>query len=777
MEQAPQQEVPMAKFLLVFACQFITLFSVFAGGSGNPKAVKADQEIHTKRKENILSKIELLDLPVTKLYWARILLEKGEYWDVAFEILRSLYKDEDTLNETARKKIKKAYRIVGFHVPLKKGWRSFTDGGQHMVRAYFEAQYLINEAIMDMRIIYNKSSTDETKFVKELIQNYFFPGMEDKGEVIYPKRVSYQYDFYALNKKNLEEALIYRADRNPKRTGFSRLFARSSLSYLDGIGQVYDDPFDDFDDFDPNNPPTENPVSSPNNISPSFVDGMIGARSLEDDYSGYSSYQTKFIIRRMIDFVLNIKRELGVSDRIYNRDLEQALLTQAIVEPSSVVLDPQLRMFMEGVKIKFPLLADLGEEEVKESFGEMQKLLGQEGQFQKVSEGLWRLDIKSFSQNERAHRKSHLQLVLEENGDKEKAGRYTLMVISGVSGADLMVTRWLQSLALFIRDYRRIGTTKNWLLKTSVGSMVIKSPTKFLLLTFDFFIEGLARIEMWAKSEGKAVRNGFFVRTVGYAAWFFKSVFTTNRWIKKSKFFSSLLTGVKSNRVVKFLGRTGRSGSLLSVVTGVALLSELAVGAVEYNNAGLAEQKEEVLINTLARSSATVSYLAPYWGWLMMGLDLSQSFTAQPYESGDVFKKFISVAQNIHYKKLARKNKEADLNRVTVYLKEWENLYGLPMQDQQFNTIIKDVESAGEQEEAMAEITQSMSESSLAYLSIIYRAHHSFVWRGHYRYGVYLEKMRSDFNRSKYYFLEARNKLITTPLKAEDLGADPFEEE
>ena len=104
----------------------------------------------------------------SQLYQAQQLLNVRDGGDKAYELLRDLLKNDDSINEVSRKKIQMAansienYRDGNFLTRLLNTKR-FKE------RPYLKARHLLAEAIMDSRVALNESSDSEILFVEKLL--------------------------------------------------------------------------------------------------------------------------------------------------------------------------------------------------------------------------------------------------------------------------------------------------------------------------------------------------------------------------------------------------------------------------------------------------------------------------------------------------------------------------------------------------------------------------------------------------------------------------------
>jgi hypothetical protein len=165
-----------------------------------------------------LESAKLYQTPAAKIYRARVLLEDARFWREAYELLREVVKnDSEQLNPTSLSKVKRAILMIRGYLPAETA-RSILQI-RRLFRPFVQAQYLLNEALMDARIEINAASDSETTLINALLKSYFFPGFESYGEVIYPEPNTYSFDIYAATPQNYPPGRRRRPDgRNRRRS-------------------------------------------------------------------------------------------------------------------------------------------------------------------------------------------------------------------------------------------------------------------------------------------------------------------------------------------------------------------------------------------------------------------------------------------------------------------------------------------------------------------------------------------------------------------------------
>jgi hypothetical protein len=160
----------------------------------------------SQSSQEALSKIQIVRGSIARLYWARVLLEDYERWPKALELVRFVAQNDDSLPSPVLKKLRKVSDIIQDYVPEAYARKFFNF--RHLVRPFLEAQYLINESLMDLRVTINLSEDSEILYIEDLLKSYFFPGQETQGIIEYPKEASYGFDLYALTPVNLAAARL-----------------------------------------------------------------------------------------------------------------------------------------------------------------------------------------------------------------------------------------------------------------------------------------------------------------------------------------------------------------------------------------------------------------------------------------------------------------------------------------------------------------------------------------------------------------------------------------
>ena len=118
-------------------------------------------------EELIVDQAKLYPTAIARIYRARVLLENHENWGEAHELLRSVIRYGDHLPDVAVRKLQQSFDTISWYLP-KSVFRDLTNR-RHLVRPFLETQYLLNEALMDLRIALNTSNDSEILYIEDLL--------------------------------------------------------------------------------------------------------------------------------------------------------------------------------------------------------------------------------------------------------------------------------------------------------------------------------------------------------------------------------------------------------------------------------------------------------------------------------------------------------------------------------------------------------------------------------------------------------------------------------
>ncbi len=685
----------------------------------------------------------------SKIYVAQGLLHDDKSWDVAYEILRDIIKNDETINKVSRKKVKKAASLIR-NYNIQKPILNAINMAQYKSRPYVEAQMYLAEALMDSRLFLNQSYDTEVIFVEKLLKNYFYPLQGDKVTIHYPAPSTYAFNTWAMTKENLEKAQTGVAVENEgffdfldeknsaaskQKSTTSTSSSSSSSNNNSGTPQkgVKKPPF-------VSNPPTTTKFPPTNNSGqyqvPAYGSNKGGTSADQamqnvDDPNA----QDKGIIEdaaEIVDVVvevsdraeelMNIYEEYEKkSDRINNKYLGQSMLVQAIAEPGSVLVDPQLQAFVKGVSIEY----SLGEVDMPKQL-ELEELNDNLGEqiFNGDTMGKVSIDLTKLYQLNRNGSYSNLKLEFREQA---KSGKGTLFVISSLSGEDLMFNRVLQHAASLAQNSEVVANTK----AADVAVKAVNTIPKF----FAHMGEAVSKTIKYGQEADKLGKMG----TIWNG-----SKMALVQGLKVANAPKVAFTKIASSPTMqKILDKTVRtnfvkSGKLFHSLVALGLIAEITTGIIEYNNAETAEEKKDAREEALARTGAQLVYLVPYVGAAAMTVDFLHYTMGLPIETADVFRGAGYLGESIGLWM-------AGYNHTTYRLLELELEYEVPRHEVYIVKHAYNLESVADAVEAKQSVLNSVQDAALKNLVVIYRAHRSFGEKQNYDFGQRLAEYREHF--------------------------------
>lgn len=684
----------------------------------------------------------------SKLYIAQSLLHDDENWDVAYEILRDVIKNDTTINSVSKKKVKQAASIIRSY-NLQKPFFGMTGHAQYKTRPYIEAQLYLAEALMDSRIFLNQSYDSEVQYVDTLLKNYFFPLQADKVKIIYPNAAAYAFNKWSFSKEVLDESQTGVAVEGEDFFNFlgdnnsSTATSGAPSGNTSGLGGPKGIP----------TPPNFNkPVSpvagstqdSSSTISatpvtappiPPFNPNMTAGSSVPKGVA--SAEQEKGIIEdaaEVVDVVVDLSDKAKVlmdayqqyeqkNNRINNKYLAQSMLVQALAEPGSVLVDPQLQEFLKGIRIEY----SLGEVEMPKQMelDEINDNLGDniiKGDAQNIQ-----IDLSKLFAAERAGTYSAMKL--EYRSMPGKAGRATLFVISSVSGEDLMFNRVLQHAATLAKNADAIAASK----AAEAGSKVVNTVPKFLVHL--------------GEALQKTVRYGKEADTLGAYAGAWNSSKKALVWgLTKAEAprlaISKMVQSPGVQKVMDYTVRTKfvQNGHLFHSLVALGVLMEVTTGIIEMNNAETVEDRRHARNEMLARTGAQLLYLVPYVGVAAMTVDFLHFAMGLPVETADVFRGAEYLGESIGLWM-------AGYNHTTFRLAELELKYKVPLHEVYIWEHAFNLKSISDAVEGKQMIYNQIQQTSLNNLSVIYLAHRSTKDRSNYDFGKRLAEYKTHYEK------------------------------
>lgn len=685
-----KRKSPVTLLLLLFTLVFGGLTAHASDLGSDPRAA--------------LNSTAMVESSLSKVYRARVLLEDYRNWPESYELLRDVLKNDETLSKVARKKLEKAAGQVKSYLPGR--WFSRTFNGRHLLRPFLEASYLINEAIMDSRIALNTSSDSEVVFAEMLLKSYFFPGNEAQGQIEFPAYETYAFDLYALTAENIASARRERSDQVDSDAG-------SSTDSKD--------------------------ESKEESIDTAAVKVDLDDRDLSVRYSAANGFISEIIeggvaIAEITKEVQSLIKRYEVPNRVHNRYLPVAMLTQAIVDPGTALFDPQLQSFLKGVRLKVAL--GQSDKPGTDDLMALKSLLGNNAVVEKDGETRIRLGYLIDKQRGSPFLKSGLELSLQ---DVKGSGRTVLYAISAVSGEEQMMIRTLQMAATIARDSDRAVKIGSGLAASVPALGKLQSLGSLSLAKLLAALPAAAKAvnEMARTANSGAIGAG--LKTV---AWALRGVVSLqNVGVKVTSVLSpkaaQLLAAAKNNKYVK-------NGTATGVLTLVVAATQITVGVIEYRATDDQDRKDEIYVDTLSRVGATATYMLPVVGWAAAALDLGHAFLGVPVETADLFKGYSWAvgATTLWFMGTSETEVkmieiEAGLNiaRNDIFFRRWEKRAG------------DSLESCHNALTGLRAETQNLALSELTFL---YVAHRSFASKTNYEFGERMEQhFRSYLNNRK----------------------------
>lgn len=606
----------------------------------------------------------------SQLYQAQKLLDGRDDGGKAYELLRDLLKNDNTINSISRKKIQKAankienYRDKGFFTNLFN-YSRFKE------RPHIEARYLLGEAIMDSRIAINESSDSEILFIDKLLKNYFYPGSPEKVTIHYPDIGDFAFDTWALSKENLFNEQIGASTEE--------LETEEAEEFLDdGVGYG-DDEYENFDLDNYRRGIFKNAKGDFDNLT-------------EDDWLSLFSQ----VGEQLPDFAIWRDTYKDLEQRVRNRYLFQSMLVQAIAEPGAALLDPQLQAFLKGVRIEIDLGDTDGLSEVE--LAQYKKVLG-EG-ILKVNDEDISIDLTKLYSLNRVGTTSNLKLQMEK--EKTEAGRVGLSIVSGIAGEDLMFLRYLQVTSIALRDTHRI-------LRTDPALKTIN----FLDKVFDSFaalsetVRGTRAMQVTTVGSLSQTIRGFLATFVKLPSKVYDGVSV----ISKSKAGQALSSAIRNNKYIQ-------NGKLLKGLVGLSIMAELTAATIEYQYIEKKQDKYALISETGARVGASASYLVPVLGQVTAAIDLADLVFDTGFETADVLRGVGKVAA---YGTLAYYG----YTPTTLKLSSIENAYKVPRHNVHLELHGAWIDSKDDAQLRQVQLIKEMETITLNNLIVLYRAHRS----------------------------------------------------
>jgi hypothetical protein len=430
-------------------------------------------------------------------------------------------------------------------------------------------------------------------------------------------------------------------------------------------------------------------------------------------------------VRRLID-------QLKIPDRVSNQYLKEAMLLQALTEPGSVILDPQLQDFIQGVRLEVPLLStgSLDESELKE----MVEALGSLASPLENNQG-YRIRLRDLIERPQLGATTEMELLLKQ---PTGSARMTLYVVSSLGGEDLSRLQMLQGASLLLRDTKLVA---------ALGSKVTQGKA---LSAFLAQVRELGRV-MTAVGDA----TGPKVKALKGALSF---VGRTGSWAGKTAGTAGTkLWGTLADQPIV------KSGRLFTILTFVAVAAEVTVSSIEYAHAETDDQRRAIYINGHSRVSASLLYMVPYLGLGLVVVDAAHMFFGFPFETADAIRSLHYGAESAFTLLLTGKTS------ATLQLEQLEMRLGIPQYEVAFERFLR---HSGEADDIRLNLIgnyDQLRNVALRHMSFVWLAHRGVAKQTNNAYGRRLELHMKIFEETRRVFLVVRDQLRADLVKAQPL--------
>ncbi len=754
------------------------------------------QNVGSSEATDVLDETTLHSTPIAKIYMARVLLENHENWAEAYELLRDVLKNHrEEMNSIVYKKIDRAAKQVARYLP--ETYIRQKVNARHLIRPFLEAQYLLNEALMDWRVALNNSSDSETVFVEKLLQSYFFPGFEDRGMIMYPDQTSYAFDIFALTPENVQRARRHTStDKDPRQGGYNNRYPTSPSTGIPG-GSGGGSPYIPRPPGVPGTNPTPVPPfvppgggSSGGTVgggtpvspwprppgsgvgrgpvdwdNPAFNMKLYKANGFIDD-----ALQSGVDLGDITEEVVRIIKQFKIDDRVTNRYLEQALMMQSIADPGSILFDPQLQEFLKGVRLTV-YLGDMPANSANE--WDLLKDVLSEKLVTRDKEGNVRIKMSGLVGEQRPGTQEGLEIRLQQVQGGE---RQALYVISGIAGPDLLRLRLFMSMATIFRDWDKgtamartaagvISQTQTYIYLAKMGKLVIDFSKigardagrvlmwmiRIVYYTIEAFPgikpQSINQIRELLRTAALTISRGGVEKFTKFYQWMNPRVQQTFNYVKNQKYI--------------------KNGAAANGLLVLALAAETFIIATQYKHAKNADEKYEVWQEGASRLGATLTYALPVVGMGAAIVDLAHNYLKLPFETADAFRAYRRGVENWAYKHYSGMNKmEFDLFDLQMSL-------NLPRNPFYIERYAKQVTTLEQARQNMVELDQQIQDISSRYLILLYVAHNRIAPTRQNIFGRKQEVYMTEFAGNYNSYTRTRALLLESMVRLKDDKTPP----
>jgi len=576
-------------FLVISLILILLTFSVF-GKNTSKEFLFNDTPEYNPLNDDDIQKLYLSTAPINQIYLTRILLKDPSSCHAAFDrvglIIRKGGLNPAVLNnlEIAQRQLHECFYISPAKIANLLVNNTFEN------RPFMQARLMLNQAIMNSRIKLNRSFDSEKVLIDKVLKSYFFPGYESSGKIIFPISADFAFEKYMLTEEVLRKQLqLYASDVIKGDVITDKLSIHNLMMKLrDCLVQIME--LIEFKD--------EVISASDETIIDDKSEGMLKSLSSED-----KQLALEMITAALKELKIGERKERQVHDALNN-----AMLLQVIAEPASIGLDPQLRVFAEGVRLELKV-SDIGQDE----FDIMKTVF--ESNCKKVSnEYQITLDINCMK--DRVSRDSNynsVQLMVVNASERayglDTRASYTIKLVTGLFGEDV---EYVRGVLAVLKTYRLNGP-----FRAAVGRFFSKEGPGMMesLASKEILAVGAENVELWNRG-ARLYQNFKIVPAKIYISLKKFSAGTYNKIINSLadgiiKRFTIRGRTIDIRHLPKYADEILKSGTLFRTIIGVTILSEMYSLQRDLRMTELKVDKINSTIKYVANSFSLLTYLLP----------------------------------------------------------------------------------------------------------------------------------------------------------------------
>jgi hypothetical protein len=407
------------------------------------------------------------------------------------------------------------------------------------------------------------------------------------------------------------------------------------------------------------------------------------------------------------------------------------MLLQALAEPGSVQLDPQLQKFIQGVRVEI----DLGETEGLDA-KQREALEGALGE-DIFSDGDDKTSINFTKLYGLKRKGTHSHLELQMGKKKSENDMVTLSVVSGIVGEDLSVMRVFQSIILTMQNGHEMASNPQIIKAVGIADEI-----------FDV-MAALAKKATSSKNEISSVgRLIQFSQNTG--ANIIRLPSFTYDWIasfSKSTYGKKMINAVQN---FEFL----QNGNFMAWLTLAAVTVETVTATVEYQYLNTKTEKRELIVETAARLFSFPIYFLPYVGQVAIGIDASHALFDTSWESADIYRQITKYA-------IKRKLRQYGFNETTLLLNGLEFEYDIPRNDIKFVLHGSNIKTLDEAMKRQVLLNKEISNTTKNNLVLLYRAHRELKRGANMDFGRKVHNYTDSYKSNIQTYLRVSKEILT----------------